>query len=486
MCFRMALSASLISLLLCHSNISASESYAEWQKSQKSNFKQFSDSERFEFKKYQKALNEEWKKFSLVEPQKLFNEPKIDTPPVINPPSNNENPLLLDKPFVKIPKPDTKPIVKIPKLDKVPSIRPAKDTILVEYLGSTFQFPTIQSRFLPKNANKQDVAEAWNRISPNLNEEFGFLKTDIQYKNLSDWALISLLNKYALNVSQNKLNESQFLVWALLLNLGYDVRLSYDDSTLYVLFPSKQKIYNRSSLKYNEQNYYILIGEKPKKALYSYVAEQNQLKSFNFAFSDTQPVNGIEPVKRTLTDKVTGLSVDYDTYPQLQEYYRYHPPLDFIWYFNVIPKDEQYLHLVNSLKSKLSSYSDTEKVQALLNLVQRGFNYQLDNDQWGEEYYSVPMHTLMLNAVDCEDRSFLFAYLVEQVVGLSTVGLKYPGHLAVAVAVSPRDLKNNTQYLTVKGKKYFVADPTYIGANIGDVMPKFKNVTPTIIAKNTI
>lgn len=483
--FRIVVLANLISLLFFHSTIRASESYAEWQKSQKDNFNQFEASAKSEFDKYQKALNEDWKKFSLLEPLKLYSEPKIKTPPTIDPSERNKTPEHLNKPLVDIPKPKIEPVTKAPKSNSVPPSRPTTNTVSIEYLGNTFQFPKVQSQLLPKNANKQDIADAWNRISPSLKKDFIFLKNDTQYKNLSDWALISLLHKYALNISHNKTNESQFLVWALLLNLGYDVRLSYDDSTIYVLFPSNQKIYNRSSLKYKDRSYYILIGSKPKNALYSYVADQNQLKRFNFAFSDLQPVTGIKPVKRTLTDKVSGLSVDYDTYPQLQEYYRNHPPLDFEWYFNVTPKDEQYLYLVKSLRSKLSSNSDTEKVQALLHLVQRGFNYELDSDQWGEEYYSVPMHTLMLNAVDCEDRSFLFAYLVEQVVGVSTVGLKYPSHLAVAVAVNPKDLRKNTRYFTVKGKKFFVADPTYIGANIGDVMPKYKGVTPTIIAKNT-
>lgn len=118
-----------------------------------------------------------------------------------------------------------------------------------------------------------------------------------------------------------------------------------------------------------------------------------------------------------------------------------------------------------------------------MSLVQHGFKYLRDDEQWGEEYYATPMHTLMLEAVDCEDRSFLYSFLVEQVTGLRTVGLKYPGHLAVAVELSASHPEENADFVIVNGRRFYVSDPTYIGASVGQAMPMFDGVTPVIINK---
>jgi hypothetical protein len=91
----------------------------------------------------------------------------------------------------------------------------------------------------------------------------------------------------------------------------------------------------------------------------------------------------------------------------------------------------------------------------------------------------------MLDAVDCEDRSFLFSYLVEQVIGLQTVGLKYPGHLAVAVELIEPHPDPDADSVYVDGRKFYVSDPTYIGANVGQAMTIFDGVVPSIINKSS-
>jgi hypothetical protein len=35
--------------------------------------------------------------------------------------------------------------------------------------------------------------------------------------------------------------------------------------------------------------------------------------------------------------------------------------------------------------------------------------------------------------------------------------------------------------MTIDNKMYFICDPTYIGANVGEVMPQFGNVPAEII-----
>ena len=90
----------------------------------------------------------------------------------------------------------------------------------------------------------------------------------------------------------------------------------------------------------------------------------------------------------------------------------------------------------------------------------------------------IPDETLYYSYCDCEDRSILFAYLVRKLTGLSVIGLDYPGHVATAVKFND-ELPG--AYVTHRNEKYLVCDPTYINAEIGMVMSRYKDVKPELI-----
>ena len=81
--------------------------------------------------------------------------------------------------------------------------------------------------------------------------------------------------------------------------------------------------------------------------------------------------------------------------------------------------------------------------------------------------------TLYYDKSDCEDRAILFAYLVKELFHVNVIGVKYKDHMATAL------------YIPMKGdsvksghRKFVIADPTYINANIGQSMPKYKSKEP--------
>src|SRR3972149_2063363 len=130
------------------------------------------------------------------------------------------------------------------------------------------------------------------------------------------------------------------------------------------------------------------------------------------------------------------------------------------------------------LKPILQGKTEWEAVNILLRFVQTAFEYKTDDDQFGREKPLFVDEVLFYPASDCEDRSVLFAYLVQTLLGLDVVGLDYPAHIATAVRFTSEVAGDQVMY---EGKKFVICDPTYIGADVGMCMEQFKGVVPKVI-----
>lgn len=86
--------------------------------------------------------------------------------------------------------------------------------------------------------------------------------------------------------------------------------------------------------------------------------------------------------------------------------------------------------------------------------------------------------TLFYPYSDCEDRAILYSILVRDLLDLDVVLLHYPGHLATAVCFGT---ELTGDHLTIGDRRYTVCDPTYIHADVGQAMPKFKKIPAEVI-----
>ncbi|MBN1542857.1 hypothetical protein JW992_11980, partial [candidate division KSB1 bacterium] len=114
----------------------------------------------------------------------------------------------------------------------------------------------------------------------------------------------------------------------------------------------------------------------------------------------------------------------------------------------------------------------------LLRLVQTGFDYQTDDQQFGREKFFFPEEILHYPYSDCEDRSVFFSWLVHNLLSLDVIGLDYPGHVATAVRFDDPPPGDTVVH---RGAKYTICDPTYINAEAGASMPQLKNVNPRAV-----
>jgi len=160
------------------------------------------------------------------------------------------------------------------------------------------------------------------------------------------------------------------------------------------------------------------------------------------------------------------------------DFLRTYPQMDLEHYFDSKVNSSTATPLQKQLAAQMKGMSELQAVNYLLRFVQTSLGYKTDEEQFGEENYLFPEETLYYPYSDCEDRAVLFAWLVKSLLGLDVIGLDFPGHVATAVQLNDSVSGDSINY---KGKRYIVADPTYINATIGMTMPKLAGIRPSVI-----
>ena len=80
---------------------------------------------------------------------------------------------------------------------------------------------------------------------------------------------------------------------------------------------------------------------------------------------------------------------------------------------------------------------------------------------------------------DCEDRVVLFAHMVQLLFGLDVVLLDYPDHMTTAVRLTQTIAKGH--YVSLQGDRYYLSDPTFRGAKVGQLDKRFHNQKAKVI-----
>ena len=273
------------------------------------------------------------------------------------------------------------------------------------------------------------------------------------------------------------------LVWFLLNKSGFDAKLGYTKAgTTKVMVPCDSGLYGVSFYTFNGQKYYVINTFQQKDSsdsLYTYKGSYPDADKKIALKKMSPPKLNFSGFSRDLKfkygDKDYGFKAIANKYDMA--FYNSFPQADLNVYTSAGKPDWISQTIIPALKEDLKGRSLTDSVNFLLKFVQTAFAYETDNQQFGREKFFFAEETIYYPYSDCEDRSILFAYLVKTLLNRDVIMLNFPNHVATAV-----DMGDNTQgaFLSYKGKKYTVADPTYINATIGMVMPQFKNVNPEI------
>lgn len=439
--------------VLSPSTLTHGESFSEWKSRQQ---QQTDDWVSEQQKAFADMLRSEWEAFTSHLSRREGYQPKPEAPPSVQPVSPAPEPEQPAPEPVQPPEPE----------------RPAEGQL--QFLGHLLSPPAGTTDIPDRYSDSQTFADAWEALarSPETAALVSWLEKQREALNLGDWGVWKLVRAVSTGNQQQQAVRS----WYLLLALGYDVKLGFNNQRVAVLPRVRQTIYWKQYYTSSGHRYYDLTQQESRPdQLFLHGQTGDDRQPMDLSFSK-QPLTSPQPRSISLKDSDHTLRLEFDA--RLADFYRQHPTIDLVHYFEA-PLDPLLEKSLQQAWDALdqSALSELERLNRLLGLVQHGVTYQLDNDLFGiEEYYQLPGELLLNGAGDCEDRSILFARLGRQLLNREIVGVRYPGHVATAVQLEAPGIS-----YVLDNQRYLVADPTYIGSMAGEAIPDLADEQPELI-----
>lgn len=341
----------------------------------------------------------------------------------------------------------------------------------------SFRFPPQLAFKLGYRCSKQDISRAWKKLSYyNAERTLMPLMSKARTLGLNDWGFFLLVNKTAQLIYPDDENAQTLFNLYQLTHAGYKCRLSYDGRKLYLMTPTRQRIYGGTFLKDGDKKYYLLdLNGKEVNVSSAHTLNLDYpraSKVLDFSLNNAPNFQG--PIlKRRLKfvyeNKPYALTVNVNK--NLVAFYRTYPFVDWNIQLGAPPSRELQRTLIPAVKNMVKGKSDWEAANIILRLVQTGLDYKTDTEQFGSENYLFIDETLYYPYADCEDRSVLYTYLIKEVLGLQTIGLIFPNHAATAIQFRQ---KVPGTYITYRSRRFTVCDPTYMYASCGRILPEVR------------
>ncbi len=469
------------------------ESFEEFKQAEMKAFKAYKDALDKEFADY---LNQPWKPFDSKK-SKAKLKPK---PQVIKPIETVKEPGK-KAPVIEVPK--IKKEVKVAKIEKVPEVEPvivkvpeakvtpqninmAKTQIIFYGHKLVIKYENPLDNRYSTMMNRQKISDAWKAFATSEYVELlNQVKESVKVLNLNDWGQIKLLEKIGGKLFRNR-NESRLFTWFIFTKLGYDIKVGFARQNVVLMTPINTNLYSTTYFKIGGKKYYAIdyTGGKKVGRIKTYEKPHPAAKNSFDLRIDKRPMLKQYKTSRSVAFKYKNreykLDLDYDKV--YVAYYKNYPQVEYDNYFKAPVSPIADASFKNNVAKLIEGKGEVEAVNLLLRLVQKGFDYKIDQTQFGYEKVMLPEETLFYPYSDCEDRSILFSKLVNDLLGLEVVGIKFPEHLATAVVLKSR-LSGGTSFVK-DGKRYYIADPTYLGADVGMIPPRYKGVGFEVIKGN--
>lgn len=295
---------------------------------------------------------------------------------------------------------------------------------------------------------------------------------------LDDWSTYELVVNMSNKIFSSK-NVKQYFIWFIMVKLGYDFRLAYDQNgNYYTMVMSKSEDNNFSKhafVKINNIKYYLLTDTKNIKLLYTYDNDIN-LSPIDMNIT-TYPNLQNYAVKSKkinfISDNGKKYNLTIEANNMILNYYRDYPQLNYKTYLGV-PFSDKARSSLNDFFFKLynGSRNNIEFINNVLNFVQNFDNS--NNVKSLENKYNMDFleNIIFSDNNNIYNKNILFSYLIKNFLHLSTIVVNYnSGYALTGISISSdsawlSDIKNLST-LKYKGNTYILLDPYLKGSRVG-------------------
>ncbi len=466
-------------LLLCSSSMMAQNTNSDYQAFRKGvlgSYDSFRETILEDYAEYLQGVWDEYEQFRGIRRNK---EPKPSIAPKADVKPQDVTPVQSN--------PEVKPTVQPMPTDNPTPVKPTAPSTLP---NMSFPFYGMKLNTVlchvqtVEGVEHQAIAKAWNAYRQDrvMKDIIRSLQSLAMTYGLNDWFAFELVRNYTKASCKNP-SSRIVLQHFLLVNMGYDVRLASCGEQLLLLVPFYQQVYERSYLVIAGKKYYAFYDDSTSKiqntGVYTCRLPNATDKGRNIDLTMRGGHLGIKTGvshRFSLSDGKISLqgSVDAGTMEAIRRY----PQTDIPFYAMSTIDANFHQSLLAQVSEQIRGCSKKESVSKILHFVQYAFDYATDGEQHGYEKPYFIEENFYYPKNDCEDRAILFAFLVRNVLGLAVHLVQYPGHECTAVNFKTTQM-NGDGYM-YKGKAFYICDPTYIGASIGQCMPNYRNVKPIV------
>ncbi|MEM7510919.1 MAG: hypothetical protein AAF388_08300 [Bacteroidota bacterium] len=489
----------ILLFLLVSAGIALKPVHAQkWEEKLQSLRKSLDTKDEMVSKSWAMRLQQEWDTVKLEQTGKRWPQSKPSDPPALE----GDDDSLIEKSFpIKIDAPQkleshrVAPEESSPKsvnFDYVPSLSQREKMLLTREQTYGFFGSGVSVRYAPglkftlgSSPSKFIISQKWSQLQQAHGELVLFqLMKEAQERKLNDWGFCQLIHKSAKRLYPTDANARALYEIYMLSRAGYLSRLAKAGNRLYVLLPVKQTLYGATYLNVEGQKYYVMDFDGKAVNVSKAVALNLNYPSSNEMIDmrlTTLPDVGTHVLTRRLRFSYRGKTYNLSARmnKNLVHFFYSYPTTDWDVQLSMPASEHVRNSLVAQLKRIVRGKSEREAANMILRFVQTGLKYKTDDQQFGFENYLFAEETLYYAYSDCEDRSVLYSYLIQEVLGLEVIGLIFPGHAATAVKF--RSQVPGT-YLTYRGRKYVVCDPTYINSSVGMILPEVRNKNTQIVS----
>ena len=456
---------SLLISLLFITSLNA-KSFEDFKRSESQSFKAYKDERDRAFNKY---LLQHWKIYDVQNSTPLYEKSK-------------------PRDIIRTTEKKLKPVgpkisINIKKTSQEKPISDEKSKekkdINFDFFGSYQEF-NIPSEIKEANFYPQNQKGISNFFSKVASSEYEGLISNIKNvskkMDLNDWGVYLLVVKISNTLFTNQ-DNSRLFSWFIFNKMGYAVKIGLANKHIVLMHYSKKTIYSTPNYKFKNKKYYVVANYAKGDIgrVFSYEQEYpGSNKELDLSL-EKLPKLPLSIKKKTLEFKHFGniYSVPYEYNENIIDFMATYPQADYETFFNAPLEYRTYKSIAISLKKYIDGKKASDALNFVLNFVQKAFQYERDNKQFGREKVMFAQETLFFDKSDCEDRAVLFSYLVKELFSIGIIGVKYKNHMATALNVP---IEGDT--VRVGAKKFVLADPTYINATIGMSMLEYKKVKP--------